>query len=432
MKKAENAGTIMVKTNRRKADSTQKRKISKVVVIFLLKHFENRDFHRYGYFELKRQGYEYEAWSIADWMYDKRIEYPKRMAVNDCVLNIGSKGEFDAALDRQDMRHTFFIVYPSGEMSEVARYIKKRIKRKKGRFGEYSYPMSLMHEYDGELVRCRNFFDVSLYYLKKVCRGKEIRKRALSELLFALRYPGTLNFMQCEVAYASLPNKFDVYKRKTVLLPTMDHDEYLKCQKNKKLKCTHQKNISTVGRYGLYIDGYLMGSTDFKKAKVKMPISKKEVFCRELDRFFACLEKQYDCEIVIALHPKAEYETDPFGGRKIIEGDTALLIRDSLFCIFDYSTSFDWILLYHKNFFQIANDELLRDASVNPIMKKYKDFGNCVINISDSSELEHLEEKINYYEEKKYAEYVRRYIKPADNIDKTSMYMIGKAIGKIR
>lgn len=409
----------------------EKKNIRKVVVIFFRKHFENRDFQRYGYYELRKMGFQYEAWSMADWMYDKTIEYPKRMAVNRCVINIDSKDTFDEILRNQDMKSTFFILYPSGSVDEISQYIRKQIKKRRGKFAEYSFPMSLMHEYDENLAACKNFREVSVYYLKKILSDGKKRKSIINHLLLALLYPSTFNFLQCEVAYNSLLNCYDVYRKKTILLHTMDYDDYLKCNKDKTLKVIHEKNIKNVGKYALYIDGYLMGSTDFKKSNMDVPIRKKETFCQELNHFFDMLEKQYECEVIIALHPKAEYETNLFGGRKIVEDDTALMIRDSLFCILDYSTSFDWIVLYKKPFFQIANDELLTNTYVHPIMRKYRNFGNKVLNISKKLDEEIIEKNMNDYDEERFGEYIKRYIKPVRNIEMTNMFVIGKILQKI-
>lgn len=406
----------------------KKCKIIKIVLIFLVKHFEERDYERYGYYELKKMGYQYEVWSLTDWIFNKSIEYPRRMVHNENIINIRSKEMFDKIVNKQSMKNTFFIIYPGGDMNKITQYIKKKIKSKKGMFAEYSYPFSLMHIYDDKLIKCKSFYEVTKYYIKKFVNSKSDRKEDFLKLFFAMRYPSKFNFIQCETGYSYLLNKYDVYKKKTILLHTMDYDDYLRCNIDKKLINKHRNNLKNIGRYAVYIDEYLTGSSDFKKMNVKSPIMNTDMFFRELDNFFKIIEEQYHCEVVIALHPKSEYEKDWFYGRYVVEGDTALLVRDSIFCIYHYSTSFDYFMLYKKDFFQIVNDELIQNRLVNPIMKKWDNFGNKIINISNLMNQEEIESSINKFDSEKYKEYIRRYIKPEKNNKHTNMYIIGKIL----
>jgi len=82
-------------------------------------------------------------------------------------------------------------------------------------------------------------------------------------------------------------------------------------------------------------------------------------FCQAIDadkwsriatKFFDVIERTLETAVVIAAHPRADYSGKPnaFGGRRIVRGDTAGLIRDSRLAICAYSTAANLAVLFDK------------------------------------------------------------------------------------
>lgn len=104
------------------------------------------------------------------------------------------------------------------------------------------------------------------------------------------------------------------------------------------------KNVS----YILFIDVYFPLHPDLEK-KCGIDALVKE-YRTLMKRFFDFVENKFHKEIVIAAHPKAQYSGGEFGNRKIIFGETPMLVKYASMIILHGSNSISYIALANKPF----------------------------------------------------------------------------------
>lgn len=78
---------------------------------------------------------------------------------------------------------------------------------------------------------------------------------------------------------------------------------------------------------------------------------------RSLVSFFDKMEKRFNLPVVIAAHPKSNYAGTEFGNRKIVKGDTSLLVRKAAMVFLHSSNSVSSVILNNKPFELITNNE---------------------------------------------------------------------------
>ncbi len=192
-------------------------------------------------------------------------------------------------------------------------------------------------------------------------------------------------------------------KTETLWLHTLDYDIYLK-------ECNNP--VQSDNKMGVFLDDYLPFHPDYIHSGLPVP-STPEDYYPALCRFFDLIEKEYGVHIVIAAHPKSHYEDHPdyFGGRPVIRGKTAELVRKSEFAIGHMSTSINFAVLFHKPvIFLISNK--LKQSYMEPYIELMASMlGKKPINIDNPTAIDW--EKETSINEKKYINYKHNYIKKA-------------------
>ena len=75
-----------------------------------------------------------------------------------------------------------------------------------------------------------------------------------------------------------------------------------------------------------------------------------ETYFSNLNSFFRKIEEKFNCSVVVASHPRVQYENreNLFEGRKIVKGKTNILVKHSRFVISTCSTSVNFPVIYKK------------------------------------------------------------------------------------
>jgi hypothetical protein len=120
------------------------------------------------------------------------------------------------------------------------------------------------------------------------------------------------------------------------------------------------------GRYAVFLDIYLPYHTDMETSGY--PRIEAAGYYRSVNRFFGLLEQQHGLKVVIAAHPKADYNPATFEGREAYRLVTADLVRDAEFVICHVSTAVSYAVLNAKPLIFIYTNEMLR-AYRNNIMR---------------------------------------------------------------
>jgi hypothetical protein len=192
-----------------------------------------------------------------------------------------------------------------------------------------------------------------------------------------------------------------------VRIHSLDYDVYLDMDR---------KSVKYKDPYVLFIDQNAVNDTEFNLCKEKsVCVEYYDSMCRFFDRM-----ESHGVNIKIAGHPRNR-DVDPYGGREVIFGDTANLIKDSQGIITHYSTAVSFAALFNKPITFVATPEMLKD---HPIIMSYINsmamyFGEPVLNTDDGW---YKTERLFKYD---YNEYIRKYICP-DNIPDVKNYVILK------
>jgi len=190
-------------------------------------------------------------------------------------------------------------------------------------------------------------------------------------------------------------------KTETLWLHTLDYDIYLK-ERNKLVQ--HNENT------GVFLDECLPFHPDFIHEQVSPPTTPEEYYPL-LCKFFDFVEDSYGARINVAAHPRSRYEEHPdyFGGRSVIRGKTAHMIRESEFVIAHSSTSLNFAVLFRKPVIFITTDKL-QQSSQGPFIKLMASwFGKQPININNPIEIDWDKELT--VDERAYSKYKNCYIK---------------------
>jgi hypothetical protein len=146
-----------------------------------------------------------------------------------------------------------------------------------------------------------------------------------------------------------------------------DYDQYVQA------KADGRRLVS--GRYAVFLDSYLPYHSDL--AFAGSPQIEAEPYYRSLNRCFATLEREHALGVVVAAHPRADYDTRRFEGRSIHRLATAELVRDAEFVLSHWSTAMSYAVLNRKPLVFIHTNEMAA-AYDRSLMRLLRSFAACL------------------------------------------------------
>jgi len=190
---------------------------------------------------------------------------------------------------------------------------------------------------------------------------------------------------------------------------TLDYDIYLKERGN----LNDERNIA------VFLDEFYPFHPDCEMILGKPLISDKKYY-PDLNDFFDLVEEKTGLEIVIAAHPRSNYEDMPdfFRGRKCVRGKTMDLVKNSRFVISHCSTSVNFAVFFNKPVIFITCSELDKSSDGPYIREKAKWMGKEPLFIDRLGEADidwDFELKVN---KEFYDNYRKSYIKTDDSDDR--------------
>lgn len=182
---------------------------------------------------------------------------------------------------------------------------------------------------------------------------------------------------------------------KVIPINHFDYDNYL-CVKN-----NPNRIINT--DYCVFLDDNLVYDTDFKILNIKTvePTS----YFTSMRTFFDRVEKYFNLKVVIAAHPKAQYQGSEFGNREILKGKTNELVKDCHFAVAHYSTSVSYPVIFKKPIiFIYTSDMKQKSYFLKEIINFAKVLNQPLLNIDSvhTGEFALKEVDIDKYEEYKF------------------------------
>ncbi len=261
----------------------------------------------------------------------------------------------------------------------------------------------------------------SILLYKKIVRClKLISVRAVCDKLLSTipsKYYGLLGITPAKyylvggmIASKSTSNYYISNETTVIYAHSMDYDRYLDMEASQpaELNCT---------KYCVFIDDYLPFHPDYAVIGLKNPCSENNYY-PALNKFFDYVEKKFNLKVIIAAHPRSDYNLHPnlYSDRTIISGKTNYLVRDAEFVIMHSSTAISYPVLFKKRILLITTNEINESNSLDykyiQVFAKY--FGQTPINVDE----DYSSFTIPNVDEKLYEKYINDYIKMKNTPEK--------------
>jgi hypothetical protein len=198
-------------------------------------------------------------------------------------------------------------------------------------------------------------------------------KNTIWFLCKGLRFPNF--FVSGSRANQSHSGYFHQFVSKTIKVHSTDFDTFLSIKAAFLPRVVEEK-------YAVFLDEFYPYHPDNLAMGIDLKIDADEYY-RTLDCFFRHLETIHSVQIVVAAHPRSDYELrgDNFYGRKVIKGQTGLLVRDSEFVIAHQSTSTSFAACFQKRVFFVVSNQIDKTRDFLTIRLTAAWFGESVINV---------------------------------------------------
>lgn len=307
--------------------------------------FNDRDYDRFGIATFKKNGYEVEVWDFAPFL-NHRLNILKiaPVAHGDCHRPFFSIYEASAKLAKLP-GNTFIICMIDYKLSTL------RIFRTISRLN-LSYSVFMANAIPCQALTAGEKHEKSLNIVKRLRNLKDIDFK--NYIFQKIPYP-IFGINPADIILASGENSLMYNYPKSadteiLWLHTLDYDNYLKEKTTSPLPEPHM---------AVFLDEFLPLHPEYIAYGVEPP-TRAEEYYPLLCTFFDFLEKQYNYSVIIAAHPRSDYDKRPpyFGNRPVIKGKTPELVKKSRFVITSESTSINYAVLYDKPVVLITTDRL--------------------------------------------------------------------------
>ncbi len=176
------------------------------------------------------------------------------------------------------------------------------------------------------------------------------------------------------------------------------------------------------GKFAVFLDQYLPYHPDLLLLNNKT-ISPSSYFVA-MNRFFARIEQLYSLKVVIAAHPKANYQSSIFDGRLIYKYRTATLVKHSLMVFAHASLSISFavlnykpiIFLYMSDFYNLGTNMMILMQKMAALLRS-----NMVCINSSLNDQELLFSNVDH---KRYDLYKYKYLTSKDSEKKRNVDII--------
>jgi len=375
-------------------------KINKIIFI-TESRLSRRDYDRFGIDLIKKNGFVVEVWEFTPILHKNVFSKlgESDCKEEDCYKLFNCKKDAVNAINK--LEKSCFIICLIGYNLKTYPFYKV-ISGKKIAYGVFFANALPFPDYKFNVAKIRRAIKLLTEPRKLI---KKLTKSAGLDTV--------LRFMKVNPAKIALlggEKSFDLYSKfypvneltEKLWLHSLDYDLYLK-EKNNPIN-------PEVGKFAVFLDEYLSFHSDYLFMD-SSPFSSAQDYYPPLCRFFSHLENKLGIKIIIAAHPRSNYEEHPdyFEGRIVIKGKTAELIRNSEFVIAHASTSVNMAVLFGKSIIFITTHRLAQGPLGPRINLLAELLGKKAINVENVLDISIDDEfRIN---ELVYLRYRNNYIK---------------------
>ena len=346
------------------------------ILIFVEYPFTEWDYDRWGIAVISSNGFNVEVWDFASWLHpDSLGVVPRTYPIRGVVPRI-IRTKKDAQSALADLKLNVFIV-------NLVNYFPR------------SY---LLYKYiSANKLPYAVFMANALPPTAPVESGRPALTERLAKLLtlkpatvwqqLFIRCPKKILGVRAASIVLSGGEKSNLYRypidasTERLWAHTLDYDVYLR---NKSASSDNSR-----ARYFVFLDEYLPYHRDYDLLKMKAPVTAKEYY-PALCRLFEAIEKNTGCHVIVAAHPMSDYEKHPdsFGGREVVCGRTAELVRGAECVIAHYSTAISFAVMYRKPVIFVTTNEIEKSPANTFIRSMSQWLGKAPINISNVREID--------------------------------------------
>ena len=274
---------------------------------------------------LIERGVSVEYWDIVGLV---REQHSERGARSPAWLHVfNSFAEVEERLRLPENRDAFYVMLVSytGRLSRIFRLLSR-------------YDCRMVKFASGALPQDPAFKwrKVAAWLAAPVRCANEIVNRLKASALRRMKLvkPFAITF-----AAGQVPMGGGNYSARVVPINFFDYDRYMEVRAAAGRRLVPE-------RYAVFLDSNLPHHSDLELCGVR-PIDAVGYY-RSLNRFFGLLEQHHGIRVVIAAHPRANYDESLFEGRAIYRLATAELVQDTEFVLAHTSTSMSYAVLNGK------------------------------------------------------------------------------------
>ena len=209
----------------------------------------------------------------------------------------------------------------------------------------------------------------------------------------------------CAGGIKSIRNNLTTDTTKVLWIHALDYDLFL----NERMSNAKSMN----SKYAVFLDECAPFHPDYVHLK-RTPYVTPDVYFNLLNNFFDHLEKKHNIEVIVAAHPRSQYEkyAPYFGDRQVIKGQTIKLVRDAFFVILHASTAINYSVLFEKPAVFITTNEFKTSFGGPWIDAIASELDKKVHNLDETIEIDMNSELL--VDRELYKTYKNNYIKMDD------------------
>lgn len=373
----------------------------KIVYVFERRYCYLYDDKMFYIDQFKEKGYVVERWSLVQWTF-KSVRNPLNMDDGTGTFYISDMESFQENIKRIRGEKCVFICYPYHAYTSISANIRKIIKK-----AGYSYfnlcESPNFSEETSKFSRATISFallEEIKFFLYCTFGKKEMCYLSYREHWYPFVYKSNGNIMCTEANKRWMPNKFEAFSHRNYMVNSDDYT--MELMRGETFLEEEEKNAI------IFVDQYLTGHSDFLLNGIELPITNKIEYYDECNHFFSVLENKYNTKVIIAAHPKAEYEGSEFDGRKIIYGKTSSLIKNAKIVLLMTSSVYGITCLNRKKFIIISSKQMINGVQWKTLedLKNYFKSNICIMSDVD---MINIDEYVNQYGPL-YEKYVSTYL----------------------
>ncbi len=372
--------------------------------IIIIDHEPFSEQRKVNYFveDFVRDNFDVFYWEVKDvFAYSKKAKYNFSLG-EERVLTFSNFKELLDSIKKFNTSETVFIIELPFNWETVVLYkILAKIKANYIKLDYYSNPISSLDAFPPISERIRNFSFNNIL--------SKLANRYILNRFYAKYNSPALQF----ISGSSKPSNSG--ETKFISLDYFDVVNFNSAGNNDRI---------VKEKYVVFLDNMLLNHPDIKLWRYDKETISGQYYYSKVNDFFDFIESTTTFKVVIASHPKANYQNE-FFERKCIKGRTMELVKDCEFVITHGSLSISYALLYRKPLLYFYMGKSFRKNAVlsyilHRIFKAKQVLDSQIIDIEEEYKENNIDQSVNV---KKYESFLNTFYRK-EQLDDRSNYSI--------